>query len=168
MTTTQDPRPSSTPTSRWRAAVEALLPACLLALVATAISSGLLGATLGLFFAGIFVCALLVPPMVVGENDWTHALLAALGAWLGVSLVWLEVTFRGHSPGYAYPDVPETLACIVIAGAFVLALAGTALLLRHVRLPLALASFVTILIALAWLAWPVWASPWVGGHDRLV
>src|SRR5206468_12886600 len=60
------------------------------------------------------------------------------------------------------------LACTVIAAAFVLALAGLALLLRHLRLPAALASFLTVLVAIAWLAWPVWASPWVAGHDRVV
>jgi hypothetical protein len=149
-------------------AASAFLPAFLLALLATAISSGLLGATLGLFFAGIFVCALLVPAVTVAEEDWTFGLLAAGAAWLGVSSVWLEVTLRGRLPGYVYPDVADTLACVVTAGAFVLALAGMALLLRQVRVPRPLAAFLTMVVALAWLAWPVWASPWIGGHDRLV
>src|SRR4051812_26030295 len=164
------PEPQTSPARRvrWRAALEAFLPAFLLALLATAISSGLLGVTLGLFFAGVFVCALLVPPVTVAEEEWTRGLLAAGGAWLGVSLVWLEVTLRGHLPGYAYPGLTDTLACVVILAAFVLALSGMSLLLWHVRIPRALASFLTMLVALAWLAWPVWASPWVGGHDRLV
>src|SRR3954447_3826895 len=164
------PEPQTSPARRvrWRAALEAFLPAFLLALLATAISSGLLGATLGLFFAGVFVCALLVPAVTVAEEEPAYGLLAAAGAWLGVSFVWLEVTLRGHLPGYSYPEITDSLACIVIAAAFVLALAGIALLLRHVRVPAPLASFLTMLAALAWLAWPVWASPWLGGHDRLV
>src|SRR5690242_20507494 len=85
--------------SRWRAAVGALVPAFLLALFAMAISAGVLGATLGLFFAGVFVCALLVPPLTVAEEERTDGLLAAVGAWLGVSLTWLAVTFRGQLPG---------------------------------------------------------------------
>jgi hypothetical protein len=168
MTTDSIPQSSSPPRRRWREAAKAFLPALLLALLSTAIASGLLGASLGLFFAGIFVCALLVPPVTVAEEDWAHGLLAAGGAWLGVSLVWLEVTLRGRLPGYAYPEITDTLACVVIAAAFVLALAGIAILLCHVRVPRALASFLTTLLALAWLAWPVWASPWLGGHDRLV
>src|SRR5947208_4165788 len=100
MTTESVPQPSSPPRPRWRVAAEAFLPAFLLAGLATAVGSGLLGATLGLFFAGIFVCALLVPPLVVAEEGWTRGLLAADGVWLGVSIVWLEVTVRAQLPGY--------------------------------------------------------------------
>jgi hypothetical protein len=133
-----------------------------------AISAGVLGATLGLFFAGVFVCALLVPPLTVAEEEWTDGLLAAVGAWLGVSLTWLAVTFRGQLPGDVGANLIDTLACVAIAAAFSLALAGLTRILRHVRVPRAHASFIAMLVALAWLTWPVWASPWLGGHDRLV
>jgi hypothetical protein len=168
MTIAPERQTSPLRSSRRTEAAKAFLPAFLLALLVTAIPFGLLGATLGMFFAGIFVCALLVPPLTVAEEEWAHGLLAAAGAWGGVSSVWLEVTLRGRLPGYVYPDVTDTLACVVIAAAFVLALAGMALLLRQARVPRPLASFLTMLVALAWLAWPVWASPWIGGHDRLV
>jgi hypothetical protein len=168
MTITPEAQTSSPRSSRGRESAKAFFPAFLLALLATAISAGVLGATLGLFFAGVFVCALLVPPLTGAEEEWTNGLLAAVGAWLGMSLAWLVVTFRGQLPGDIGANLIDTLACIAIAAAFTLALAGLTRLLRHVHLPIALASFLTMLVALAWLAWPVWASPWLGGHDRLV
>src|SRR5437764_14467120 len=99
MTITPESQTSSPRSSRRRESAKAFLPALLLALLATFISAGVLGATLGLFFAGVFVCALLVPPLTGAEEECTNGLLAAVGAWLGVSLTWLVVTFRGQLPG---------------------------------------------------------------------
>ena len=144
------------------------LPAFLLALLATATSAGVLGATLGLFFAGVFVCALSCRRWPVRKrNGQTACSQRGVRGWVCRSSGLLS-HFTGSCRGIFGANPIDMLACIAITGAFALALAGLTRLLRHVRLPIALASFLTMLVALAWLAWPVWASPWLGGHDRLV
>src|SRR4051794_21524197 len=122
-----------------RAVALAVLPGLVLSVAATVICHVVLGATLGLFFAGVVVCALLVPPLVVAEDGPARSLAAAGSVVAGVAGVWLYVVLRPHSDGEPYPRVEQWPPCVLVAGAFAFALAGMVLLLRFVRVTPAVA-----------------------------
>lgn len=166
---TADAVPSAdAPSARLWSYLLAALPALALSVAAMVVGHVVLGASLGLFFAGVFACALLVPPLAVAEWGLARPLVAAGSVAAGVAGVWLYVILRPHPEGEPYPRLEQWPACAVVAAAFAFALAGLALLLRFARVTPAVASFATMLVGLAWLTWPVWMSPWTGGRDELV
>jgi hypothetical protein len=146
----------------------AVLPGLALSVAAMVVCHVVLGASLGLFFAGVFLCGLLVPPLAVAERGLARPLAAAGSVVAGVAGVWLYVILRPHPEGEPYPRLEQWPPCVMAAGAFAFALAGLAVLLRFARVTPAVASFVALLVGLAWLTWPVWMSPWIAGRDELV
>ena len=50
--------------------------------------------------------------------------------------------------------------------AYALALLAIAWLLERMGVPAPLAATIVILVALAWLSWPIWLSPRLGGPNR--
>jgi hypothetical protein len=133
----------------------------LLSLAAAWLCHRATGPTLGLFFGPILLATFLVPPLVMAWADSPLDLtLAIAGVVVGVLPVWV---------GDPRATVGDVLACLLVLLSYAVALAGIALALSRVaRVPAALASFVTMLLGLAWLTWPVWLSPWLAGKDTLV
>lgn len=145
-----------------RAAIAAALPPLLLALGAGAACYAATGATTGLFFGVVVVVALLTPPLVVAHRDPARQALAASAVVDGVAAACL---FAVADPEVSLLDFVRGYLLLTAWGA---ALWGVANLLLRAGLAAAFASALTVAAALAWLAWPVWLSPWLAGRDALV
>ena len=116
-------------------------------------------ASLGLFFGGTLVATLVAPPIVLAHEMLARRAFAYAGVVDGVGLVWLVAALRSET------TVGEWLACYVLLAAFVLAVAGFALMLQRLRVNAFFASAAAVVTGLLWLTWPVWLSPWLAG-DR--
>jgi hypothetical protein len=114
------------------------------------------GDTLGFWFAGIAIVAILVPPLAARHDTPFDALLAAGSVIDGVGVVWLASVF------FTATTSLQWLAAYVLLAAFGLALLGLVLALRH-GTGATVAAGITVLLAIAWLTWPVWLSPWLAG-----
>jgi hypothetical protein len=121
----------------------------LLSLFATGVCCFASGPTLGLFFGTFFVAAMIVPPL---QQTGTKPAPIVLGTCAGTAIVWLAST--------AQPDVYlfDCLKSLVVLGAWGFALMGVGNALRAARCGPTLAAGGTVLLALAWLTWPVWLS----------
>src|SRR4051794_14774711 len=86
-----------------RAFALAVLPGLALAGAAMAVCIAVLGPSLGLFFAGVLLCALLVPPLAVAEAGLARPLAAAGAVVAGVAGAWLYVILRPHPEGEPWP-----------------------------------------------------------------
>jgi hypothetical protein len=121
------------------------------------------GASLGLFFGGLFVATFLVPAGVLcGRLGASIFGLAAVV--VPVAGIWtLTATRTANTP-------PQLIEAIGVLLAYSIAIGGIALILARAGVPALFASAATIVLGLAWLAWPVWLSaPLVrGGYDRTV
>lgn len=115
------------------------------------------GDSLGFYLGPVVLAGVVVPAMVAQQARAGGAFFAA-GAFLdAVGLVWLIPVFH-----FGAPYVFRWFLCYVTLGAFVLALFGGAWAFRRVVGSSIGAAIVTIL-ALAWLLWPVWLSPYLSG-----
>jgi hypothetical protein len=121
------------------------------------------GPSLGIFFGGLFVATFLTPAGVLcGKAAASVGGLAAVVA--PVVGVWMfTATKTSNTPA----ELGEAV-CVLLT--YSIAIAGIALILARVRVPVIFASAAVIVLGLAWLTWPVWLSvPLVGrGYDRLV
>jgi hypothetical protein len=151
-------------------AATALLIAGVLSLVASCLCYRATGPTLGLFFGPILLATFLVPPLVLAhEESPLSQALAVAGVALGVLPVWLYAALLNDPDGQPHATPADVLRCLPVLAAYALALAGIAAALSRVpRTPAALASFVTMLLGIAWLTWPVWLSAWLPGKDAFV
>ena len=151
-------------------AATALLTAALPSLAAAWLCYRATGPTLGLFFGPILLATFLVPPLVMAhEGSPLDAALALVGVVLGVMPVWFYVALANYPPGQPHATPADVLPCLLVLAAYSLALAGiAAALARLPHMPAALASFLVMLLGMAWLTWPVWLSPWLPGKERLV
>lgn len=118
------------------------------------------GSTLGLFFGGVVVVTLVLPPMVLQRHRWVDQALIASAVNDSVGVVWLLCVLT--------PQITLTqwLMCYVMLAAYSFALWGLVNLLRGLRMPAVPAAAATILVAMLWLSWPIWMSRL--GADRAV
>ena len=65
-----------------------------------------------------------------------------------------------------YVTLLDWVRADLLLAAFALALWGVAGGAVRLRFEPVLASALTVVLALAWLAWPVWLSPWLAGARR--
>ena len=112
------------------------------------------GATLPLYVGGVALALVLTPPLVLAHEQRVDRLLAAASIADGVGVVWLVATFRSDV------TIAQWLAAYVLLAACVIAALGLAAALARVFGEL-FASALATLLALAWLAWPIWLSGWV-------
>lgn len=120
------------------------------------------GATAGLFFGPIAFAVLIVPPMVLtAVRPKTQAIIAA-GALAGTAAVWMGAL---SDP---YLGIAHWASCVLVLAAWVVFLWGLAVVLARLHLPAPIPVFLVVLIAAAWLTWPIWLSPWLAGRDALV
>jgi hypothetical protein len=164
MTVTGPPNSEDAPsaTLSLRSALRVGLPSLLLSAFATIACYVALGPTTGFFFGAVVVATLLTPPLVLSETLPARQLLVAWSVAHGVAAACL----------FAIPDPAVTfgdwLRGYLVLIAYVAALSGLGALLVRLRVAPLFASALVVVVALAWLAWPVWLSPWVAGRPRLV
>lgn len=106
--------------------------------------------------------ALLTPPLVVMHPDRARQLVAASAVVDGVAVAWL---FAVADPAVTLLDFIRAYLLLAAWGA---ALWGLADVLRRAGLPSVFASALVVTLALLWLAWPIWLSPWLAGRETLV
>jgi len=129
------------------------LPVMLISAIATALCWAAAGPSLGLFFGGVFVVTLMAPPLASGESTILRRLLAGGAAVDGVGLVFLVAVF---TPSLT---VVQWLIAYLLVAMYAAALVCLTHLLIRWRLPRVLAGGLVMLIAWAWLLWPIWLSP---------
>jgi hypothetical protein len=110
------------------------------------------GVTLGLFFAGLALTAILLPRLSARDARLGEALLIAASVVDGIALIWLIAALMHLS-------LLEWLQSYILLIAVAMALLGMVTSLRRLIGPSAAAAGTTI-VFFAWLAWPVWLSPW--------
>jgi hypothetical protein len=137
-----------------------LLASLLTTLVASLAGILYAGPELGGVFAVICAVALLMP-IFAATKEFT--VVPILGVYAGAANASLLFLVRGTL------DVSQGLPLLILLGAFTFALAGVTRVLIAARVSPTLAGGVVITLALAWLSWPVWVSPWVtDAHANLV
>ena len=117
-----------------------------------------LGTTLGTFYGGIVLAALLAPYGAVAAVDWKEAGISLVAVLAPVVALWLLAALGPVTAG-------GWLRAVAVLAAWVLALAGLALLLRAIRVPAEASAAIVVILALAWLSWPVWLAPWLRSAD---
>jgi hypothetical protein len=117
------------------------------------------GMSLGFFFGGVILATLLAPPLLLGERGGWRRAFALAGLIDGVGIIWLVA---GWGAG---PSLGERLLCYLLLTAYITPLAAAAILLERLTRQAVLASAIVVVLALAWLAWPIWLSPWLEGQS---
>jgi hypothetical protein len=142
--------PAAAPTKPGGRFSPAQLPApFLLSLLAAALCYLAAGPTLGLFFGGFFLTAMIVAPL---QQTGVKLLPLLTGVCAGTAVVWFASASR--------PDVyfTDCLRSLVVLAAWVFALAGVGNVLRVAKCCPTSAVTITVILALAWLTWPVWLT----------
>ena len=116
--------------------------------------------TLGLFLGGIAVATVVTPGVVLAEESWFGRVVAWAGVVDAIMFVWLAPVIAGVVSFWDWGEA------VCVAVAYTVALVGVASGLRGIRLPSVLAAGVTVVVGVAWLAWPVWMAPWLTGENR--
>jgi hypothetical protein len=159
--TVRERDPAPMPLSVRSALLTALAP-LLLSLAAGVACYLVLGATTGGFFGAVIVVALIAPPLVLAHGDGMRQAIVWSSVVDGVAVALLAAVAD------PYVTLLDWVRAYLLLAAFALALWGVARLLVRARVTPPLASAVTVVLALAWLAWPVWLSPWLAGREVLV
>lgn len=116
------------------------------------------GTSLGLLFGGLIFAALLAPPLVLSETCLMRQCLVAAGIADGIAMVWLAGVFDSAW------SVRQWLTCYLLLAAWVAALGGLVVCLWRCGLGRITASAAGVVLAILWLTWPVWLSPWLNGR----
>jgi hypothetical protein len=127
-----------------------------LAAIATVAAWFAVGETLGFWFAGAAFTAILLPPLAARHEAPFDALLAGGSVIDGAGVVWLASVF------FTAATIGQWFAAYLVLAAFGLALLGIVLALRQ-AMSATFAAAITVIVAGAWLTWPVWLSPWLAG-----
>jgi hypothetical protein len=135
-----------------------LLIPLLLGATMSAVCYFIAGESLDWFLGSILFAALLVPPLALIPARAIDAGFVIIGIIAGIAGVWLLAVTSHTMTLLAFAS------CVLVLAAFVAAVAATARLLVNLRIPPILASALVTILALAWLSWPVWASPWIAGR----
>ena len=146
-----------------RAALRTALAPLLLSFGAGATCYFVLGVTTGFFFGAVALVGLLTPPLVVAHADRARQLVAAAAVADGVAAACL---FAVADPAVSLLDWLKVYVLLAAFGAAAWGVADAAS--RSAGMAPVLASALTVALALAWLAWPVWLSPWLAGREELV
>jgi hypothetical protein len=145
-----------------RAALLTAVAPLLFGLVAGIVCYLAVGATTGLFFGGVVMAALVVPPLTMTHADGARQAIVVASAVDGIAVAWL---FAVADPSVSLLDF---IRAYLLLAAWGVALWGVAVALTRVRVAPLFASAITVVLALAWLAWPIWLSPWLAGRETLV
>jgi hypothetical protein len=149
-------------TSFARPFLRSALPALILSVLSTVAFYVALGPTTGFFFGAVVLATLLTPPLALADASPVRQLIVASAVADGIALACVVAL---ADPSVALAD---WLRFYVLLLAYVTALWGLAALLVRLRVAPLFASALVTVAALAWLAWPIWLSPWLAGRPRLV
>ena len=110
------------------------------------------GPTLGLFFGGLVIVTLLVPPLVLCERSFGRQALVASAVNDAVAIVWLVALPRSGT------SLWQWVQCYLILASYTFALWGLARALRAIRPSEVPAAAVTVMLVMLWLTWPIWLA----------
>jgi hypothetical protein len=120
----------------------------------------------GVLFGACGVAALLTPSLAAaaagGQRGGRIAAWAVAGVATGAVVGPAAALLGGGLNARLF------VACLGAAAPLAFALAGLTAVLAAVRVAPAVAAALVTLLALAWLGWPVWLSPWLAGNEPLV
>ena len=136
----------------------AALPGLVFGLIAGLSCYWVAGPTLGAWIGPLALVAAVGPLVVVAEEGLWRRLFAVAGIVDGLGAAWLWVMVR--SP----VELGQWLRCYLVLLGLAVALGGMVSLLHRARLPRAPAGGLVALVALGWLTWPIWTSPWLRGQ----
>jgi hypothetical protein len=124
------------------------------------VSRIILGASLANYLAGFFILGVLLPPLVLTNDRLKPRLFILVSIPAGIGIGWLV-------SGIA---LMQTVRCFAVLFGCAALVGGVSTALTRFRITPLAASAMTVLIALLWLTWPVWLSPYFGDAivDRLV
>jgi hypothetical protein len=150
------------------------------------------GPSLGLFLAGVVLVSFIVPPICMAEPKTSNRLLAVGVFVSGIIIIWLIASIRSNTPVAGMTSASDVrspgwelwrgngvwssewaLASVILLS-YALALAGLSAGLRLVRCSAIVSAALTVILALAWLTWPIYMSrTWDGESseaavDRLI
>jgi hypothetical protein len=157
----REPDPGRLPLSIRAALLVALAP-LLLSFISGVACYIVLGATTGLFFGAVAIVTLITPPLTLAYNDRMRQMIAWSSVVDGTAVALLAAV---ADPFVTLLDWARTY---LLLAAVALAAWGVARALVRARVAPVLASATTVVLALAWLAWPIWLSPWIAGRETLV
>jgi hypothetical protein len=127
----------------------------ILSVLSAALCYSAADAELNLYIGSILFATILAPPLVLAERAPMRQLVAAGSIVDGVGIVWLFACFRCATTLWQW------LLCYLMLACYIAAISTVALLLVRIGFNRILASAVVVVLGLAWLAWPVWLSPWL-------
>ncbi len=128
------------------------LPPFLLAVGAMMLCWYAAGVTLGLFFGGVFVVTLMAPPLAASRQTLLSRLLAGGAAVDGVGLVLLATAFTSSI------TLLQCLVAYLVIAIYAASLICLVHLLTQWRVAPLVAGALVMLVAWAWLLWPIWLS----------
>lgn len=111
-------------------------------------------------FAAVAMVTLVLPAMVLCGIGSLERLACGAAVVCVAGVMMLGATVGGNVP----PGV--WLRCFAVAACYACTLGAVAVTLDRLRLPAVGAAAMTTLLAMAWLTWPAWLSPWLSGPDR--
>jgi hypothetical protein len=120
-----------------------------------------IGRNLGLFFGGLLLASILAPLLVVVEKELKSRILIVTGIVGAMTIVWLSCVFNDAI------TLGEWSGAVMVLLVFALAAAALAALFARVRIPPA----AVVVVAIAWLSWPIWLAPALRGgqsSERIV
>jgi hypothetical protein len=103
---------------------------------------------------------------VLPQQPPTHHSLITL-----VSIITLiSISVIVIAGGWLFLPIPwmQWWQCVLVLCAYALALAGSVCLLHRLGIHAIAAATIVVVVALAWLAWPIWLSPYLAGRQTLV
>jgi hypothetical protein len=134
-------------------------------LIAAAVISGLMTglceigrSPLAGTFGALAVLCLTLPPLLAAVERTGNAIALCLISTAAAMLAWLALPM----------DWVQWWRCAAVALTFGIAISGAMQLGRALRIPPIAMSPACTIVGIAWLAWPIWLSPWLAGRERLV
>ncbi len=117
------------------------------------------GKSLDLFLAGIFLSALLTPPLTAFARQMPGACRMAVALMLAINSIWLATVVSDVI------DARQWILCALVLSTFTAALLSTTILAKRMGCSPPAASCITTTAALLWLTWPIWLSPSLPGTN---
>jgi hypothetical protein len=114
-----------------------------------------IGRNLGIFFGGLILVSILAPLIVVAEQALSRRVWMVAGIVAAIAIVWLSCVSNDTITLWEWSGA--TLVLLVYA----FAIAAMATVLMRTHIPPA----VVVVVALAWLSWPIWLAPALRGRD---
>jgi hypothetical protein len=125
----------------------------LLCVAATLAGYVVAGPSLGLFFWGFFVLSFFVPAAALAARDTREALVRIGTNTAAVAIVWLIPLWQTSD------TLGQWAQLVLVLAAYGLAIGMIALAAARTHMGFPLAGALTVILACAWLTWPLWFLP---------